>query len=231
MGLLSDIDLVRELRRGPPPRAAALRPRLAALRDEALALVQSEALATPRAIWRFAALDAALAAAPDAARTLRVQGRTLDAPRLIPASGRLTAVACAVCTLGPALERRVALLFAGRRAALAVALDGVGNELLFALSRRTQDRMLAEARRQRLGIAGELCAGDPGLALQAQRTVLELAGAAAIGVELTPALMMHPTKSRSVLQGVGVDLPRQSWSRCGECRSRARCSLVAGAAA
>ncbi|ODU11246.1 MAG: hypothetical protein ABS84_00400 [Rubrivivax sp. SCN 71-131] len=227
MGLLSDIDLVRELRRSPPPRAAALRPRLAALRDEALALVQSEALATPRAIWRFAALDAA----PDVEGTLRIEGRRLDAPRLVPVSGRLTAVACAVCTLGPALERRVALLFAERRASLAVALDGVGNELLFALSRRTQDRMLAQARRQRLSVAGELRAGDPGLALQAQRTVLDLAGAWAIGVELTSALMMHPVKSTSVLQGVGVDLPRQAWSRCDECRSRARCALVAEAAA
>lgn len=227
MGRLSDLDLVRELRRSPPPRAAALRPRLAALRDEALALVQAEALAAPRAVWRFAAIDAA----PDAAGTLCIEGRTLHAPRLLPASGRLTAVVCAVCTLGPALEARVAALFAERRASLAVALDGVGNELLLALSRRTQDRMLADARRQRLSVAGELRAGDPGLALQAQRTVLDLAGARAIGVELTSALMMHPAKSTSVLQGVGVDLPRQAWSRCDECRSRARCALVAEAAA
>lgn len=223
MGRLVDIDVVREARAGRPPRSAAARPRLAALREEALALVEAESLAAPRAVWRIAALDGE----PGAAGTLCIDGRQLDAPWLVPASGRLTAVACAVCTIGEALEAKVGALFAERRASLAVALDSVGNELLFALSRRTQDRMLADARRLGLTVAGELRAGDPGLALHAQRTVLELAGATEIGVELTHTMMMHPNKSTSIVQGVGVALPAQTWSRCDDCRSRARCNLVA----
>ncbi len=223
MGRLADIDIVRDVRAGRPPRAAAARPRLAALREEALAMVEAESLAAPRAIWRIAALDGE----PDTAGTLCIDGRQLEAPWLLPARGRLTAVVCAVCTIGDALEARAAALFAERRASLAVALDSVGNELLFALSRRTQDRMLADARRLGLTVAGELRAGDPGLALQAQRTVLELAGAAEIGVELTHTMMMRPNKSTSIVQGVGVALPAQTWSRCDDCRSRARCNLVA----
>jgi hypothetical protein len=218
---LVDLDVVRAARSGRPPPAAQERPRLAALREEALALVQAQSLAATRAVWRIAALDGA----PGAAGRLCVDGRQFDVPGLVPESGRLTAVACAVCTIGNALEARVAALFAQRRPALAVALDSVGNELLFALSRRVQDRMLAYARRLGLTVSGEWRAGDPGLALQAQRVVLELAGATQIGVGLTHALMMRPTKSTSILQGVGVDLPAQTWSRCDGCRSRARCNL------
>lgn len=225
MGRLANIDLVRDVRAGRPPRAAAQRPRVAALRDAALALAEAEALAQPRAAWRIAALDGA----PGATGTLCVDGRPLDAPWLVPASGRLTAVACAVCTIGAALETRVGALFAERRVALAVALDSVGNELLFALSRRTQDGMLADARRRGLTVAGELRAGDSGLALHAQRAVLEIAGAPDIGVGLTPTMMMRPTKSTSIVQGVGIALPAQNWSRCDDCRSRARCSLAAAA--
>ena len=56
--------------------------------------------------------------------------------RLVPESGQLTALAVGIFTLGPALERRVTALFAERRMSLALALDKLGNELLFALSRR-----------------------------------------------------------------------------------------------
>ncbi|MDE1950499.1 MAG: hypothetical protein KGI35_17915, partial [Burkholderiales bacterium] len=128
------------------------------------------------------------------------------------------------------LEHFVGTLFAQRRASLAVMLDSLGNELLFALSRRVQDRILGEARRQGLTVAGELRAGDPGLQLQAQRTVLQLAGAADIGINLTPTLMMQPAKSTSIVQGVGRSLPVQTWSRCDHCRSRERCSVAKGTA-
>jgi hypothetical protein len=80
--------------------------------------------------------------------------------------------------------------------------------------------------KQGLCVAGELRAGDPGLALKAQQTVLDLAGAEAIGVRLTSTLMMNPTKSTSIVQGVGLELPPQAWSRCDSCRSRERCALV-----
>ena len=108
---------------------------------------------------------------------LRAGGETLDAVRLVPETGQLTAVAVGVCTLGPALEQRATALFAERRMSLALALDELGNGILFALSRRVQDRIVIEARKQQLTAAGELRAGDPGLPLQAQAAVQRLAGA------------------------------------------------------
>jgi hypothetical protein len=226
MPVLAAIDLWREVAPGRPRAAGAVNARWHALRAEAVRLARAEALVQPRASWRIVALDAA----PDASGTLWLEGRRLDAPRLVPESGRLSALACAAATLGDRLESRVRDLFAQRRVALALALDGVGNALLAALARRMQDRIAVAARRQGLTLAGELRAGDPGLALQSQPDVLALAGATDIGVTLTPGLAMMPAKSTALVQGVGIALPAARWSRCDDCRSRARCRLAAQAA-
>lgn len=223
---MNSAALLHDVRAGRVPPIVARRDRLIALRDEALSMAESLDLVDARARWRIVPLDGE----PGETGRLCLDGRQIEAPWLVPASGQLTAVACAVATIGSALEEQVGRLFAERRASLAVALDGVGNELLFALSRRVQDRLLAQARRQGLTVAGELRAGDPGLRLQAQHTVLELAGAADIGLALTSTLMMNPTKSTSIVQGIGLALPAQQWSRCTHCRSRERCNLAQEAA-
>ena len=193
------------------------------LRREAIALARAEALVDAAYCYCIVPL-----AAP-AAELLCAGGETLFAPWLLPASGQLTAIACAVCTLGPLLEKRVSELFAERRASLALALDGLGNELLFAISRRAQDRMQADVARRGLSMAGELRAGDPGLALDAQGAVLRLAQAETIGVELKPGHLMQPMKSTSMVLGVGIDLPAVHWSRCDTCPTRDKCAVVARA--
>ena len=189
-------------------------------RDEALALIEHEELLQAAFCYRIVALDA------QPADVLHVGGEAVHAPRLLPASGQLTAVAAAVCTLGPALEQRTSQLFAERRQSLALALDSVGNELLFALSRRLQDRILVEARKHQLSVAGELRAGDPGLPLAAQTAVLRLAAADSIGVSISASKLLQPLKSLSLIMGVGVDLPPVRWSRCDECPFAAKCRIA-----
>jgi hypothetical protein len=222
MAIISDVDLLRDVERSRVPVRVAQRDKLVSLREQALDLVRERGLVRPRACWRIVALECEA----DAGGVLCLDGQRLHAPRLIPDSGRLTALACAAATIGPLLEQQVGALFAQRSASLALALDAVGNELLFALSRRVQDQVFAAARRQGLTVAGELRAGDPGLDLLAQQTVLDLAGAAQIGLTLTRTLMIHPAKSTSMVQGVGLALPAQTWSRCDDCRSRERCTLA-----
>jgi hypothetical protein len=216
------IKLMRDLRstarsstpgtNNPPLSAACER-----LREQAIKLVQSEDLAQGSWCYNIVPLE----------RTeegrFRLEGETLDAPRLLPSCGQLTALACAACTLGPRLESTVSRLFRERKAALAATLDALGNELLMALDRRVQDRMLAEASRQQLTMAGELRAGDPGLELSAQSSVLRLAGAARIGLQLHGGGLLTPLKSLTVVMGVGRDLPATGWSRCEDCRSQDRC--------
>lgn len=225
MTVVRGVDLLRDALARPrwrsrKPSAAAER-----LRAEALRLARDESLLAAAYTVRIVTLDAP----PD--EVLHAAGETLHAPRLVPGTGRLTALGCAVCTLGPALEERVRALFAQRRAALAIALDELGNVLLSELSRRAQDRLQAQVARQGLTMAGELRPGDPGLALDAQPAVLRLAGADAIGVTVSERLLMTPRKSTSMVLGVGVDLPPAQWSRCDECPKRADCRLVARAAA
>ena len=195
----------------------ALPPVRQRLRSEALALAEAERLVDAAFCYRIVDLEALASA------HLRVGGEVLHAPRLLPESGRLTAVACGVCTLGPALETRIAALFSERRVALAVALDQLSNLLLFEASRRMEDRIALDVSRRRLTMAGELRAGDPGLAIEAQGAVARLAGAESKGIRVTGGYALHPQKSTSVVFGVGIDLPPASWSRCDDCASRAKC--------
>ncbi|MBK6866120.1 MAG: hypothetical protein IPG91_22715 [Ideonella sp.] len=226
MRVARGFDVLREAAEAPALRGAR-RPSSARqrLRANALQLVRDEALLDPAYCYCIVALDA------PASATLQVGRETLHAPRLLPPSGQLTALACAVCTLGPRVEQRVRALFVERRASLAMAIDELANELLFAVSRRAQDRIHADVTRRGLTMAGELRAGDPGLALEAQPAVLRLAQAETIGVTVGAGLLMHPHKSTSMVLGVGIGLPPAQWSRCDECPRRATCRAVARVAA
>ena len=188
-------------------------------RREAIDLVERENLLNAAYCYRIVPLD------EPPSHVLRAGGEALEALRLVPKSGQLTAVAVGICTLGPAFEQRATALFAERRMSLALALDKLGNELLFALSRRVQDRIVIEARKDQLTAACELRPGDPGLSLQAQPAVLRLAGADTIGVRVTQGQLLQPLKSMSMVLGIGVDLPPARWSRCDDCPSASKCRM------
>ena len=194
-------------------------------RTEAIALARAEGLGRAEMAFAVVPLDA------PAADVLRAGGEAFFAPRMLPVSGKLTALAFGVCTIGPALVGKVRALFAERKMSLALALDTLGNQMLLEASRRLQDRILADVTKRGLTMAGELRAGDPGLALEAQPGVLRLAGGAKIGVTATRSLALEPAKSATVMFGVGHDLPAALWSRCDDCRSRKTCAVALRAAA
>lgn len=213
-----NLNLLRSVAATPMPgRPSALRERM---RRDALALAESEGLGEVAWSYRIVPLEQPVG------QTLRLKGETLHAPWLLPASGQLTALACAVCTVGPKLEARVTALFTEKRASIALALDALGTELLFAAARLVQDRMLADAQRQGLSLSGELHPGDPGLGLDAHAGVLRLAQAESIGISLRHGHTLYPLKSSSVVMGAGIDLPKASWSRCDRCPSKAKCKLA-----
>jgi hypothetical protein len=210
-GLLQDVAAI-------PCTGGPLRQR-GRFRRDVIDLVERESLLNAAYCYRIVPLD------EPPSHVLRAGGEALDALRLVPKSGQLTAVAVGICTLGPALERRATALFAERRMSLALALDKLGNELLFALSRRVQDRIVIEALKAGLTAAGELRAGDPGLPLAAQTAVHRLAGADTIGVSVTQGQVLHPLKSMSMVLGIGIDLPPVRWSRCDDCPSAPKCTM------
>jgi len=223
MRVARGFDILREV--AAPPLRGRQSPTRLRLRAKALELARAESLVDAAYAYSIVTLEV------PATDWLHAGGEMLYAPWLLPESGTLTAIACGVCTLGPAFEQRTSELFAARQASLAMALDELGNELVFAISRCAQDRMLADAARRKLCMAGELRPGDPGLALDAQAAVLRLAQAENIGVSLGSGGLMHPVKSCSMVMGIGIDLPAVQWSRCDRCPTRDKCRVVERAVA
>jgi hypothetical protein len=202
-------------------RAPRLMPRTPAaerLRTRAIELAAAEGLGLASYACRIVAIDDI----DDG--SLRIGHETLFAPWLVPDTGALTAIGIGLATLGPRLEQRVTGLFGERQAALALALDQLGTELLFATSARLEVRLRAAARKDALDVSGELHPGDPGLALAAQQSVLRLMEPSTLGIRLHNGHLLYPLKSMSVIFGVGIGLPVAQWSRCDLCPSRAKCS-------
>src|SRR6185369_3584146 len=73
-------------------------------RREAMELVERGDLLEAAYCYRIVPLD------EPPGDWLRAGGEALDALKLVPASGQLTAIAAAVATLGPALEQRISAL-------------------------------------------------------------------------------------------------------------------------
>lgn len=215
-------DALKQVAAAEPPGLSETRRRF---RAEAVAFARENGLGRAQMTWRIVPLDA------PASELLRAGGEAFYAPRMLPASGELTALAFGACTLGEGIVQAVRGLFAARKMSLGLALDSLGNQMLIEVSRRLQDRILAEVAKRGLTMAGELRAGDPGLALEAQPACARLAGADEIGVAVTPSLALEPAKSATVMFGVGRDLPAALWSRCDDCRSRKTCAVALRAAA
>lgn len=132
--------------------------------------------------------------------------------------------AAAACTIGPALERRVAELFRAGERLLALELDALGNERLFCLVKRVLSAIERETRREGARMGDERYPGDPGMALDEQARVLELAHAASKGIRATEGGMLSPVKSMSFLVPLGKTLTRSPGGPCRRCPSRARCA-------
>lgn len=218
MAYARNIDLRKDLAAEPH---VDISPTRARLRAKAVALAISEKL-FGAAAYSYEIVDLTSPPGP----LLRAGGEVLDAPRLIPETGELTAVGCGAVTIGERLEKRVNSLFSEKRASLAMALDELANEMLFAVMRRMQDRMLSECNRRQLSMAGELRAGDPGLDLSAQAAVLRLARTDRIGIEVHGGSLLTPIKSLTAVLGVGRGLPEAQWSRCDSCRFRDKCKVA-----
>ena len=217
MPAIQAIDLIRELRTpAASPDAMGVHGRA---RQEALALVERDALVQPQFSFRILPVRGLRG------ETIEVDNLTLEVPELSAESGELTAVAAATCTLGGALEARVASLFGAGRPLLAMALDEVGNELLFRAADRTVARIWREARRQQLTTGAEIAPGDSGMALDQQAALLALADAGQNGITLTTHGMLVPVKSLSVLVTLGRNLSRRSAGRCDHCPSKDRCRI------
>lgn len=186
-------------------------------RHEALALVAAESLVRPATALRLWPVRCAQG------ERLDLGSHSLVVPGFTRYGGEIATVATAACTLGPRFEQRVAALFHARRRLLALELDAIGTNRLFALADRLAARIRREARRAGWCASAALHPGDAGMALSEQRTVLELADAGSQGIDSTAQGMLRPVKSLSLVVALGPAIAATAGGRCDRCGARDRC--------
>ncbi|PYN98661.1 MAG: hypothetical protein DMD91_14370 [Candidatus Rokuibacteriota bacterium] len=185
-------------------------PDVLALFDEALALGRT--LITPRAAIRWLPVTECT---DDA---LTAGGVTLTIPDIGRNWGAVERVAAGVCTIGDALERRVAELWDARELPLAMMLDSVGSGAVESLAEFVNDALCQDGIRRGLKVTNRISPGYGGWDVGEQSLLFRLCPPDTAGVALNEACFMQPTKSISLLIGAGsaarVD---HYFSQCARC--------------
>lgn len=193
---------------GAPPG-----PEVAALLDEALAL--GRRLMEPRAAVRWAPVTR------QAGDTLVLDDLALTIPDIARHWGEVTEVAGGIVTIGDALERRVAELWAERELPLAMMLDSVGSGAVESLAEYVNDLLCQEGLARGTRVTNRISPGYAGWDVRDQRLLFRLCPGDAIGVVLNDACFMTPGKTISLLVGAG---PRARvdhyFSQCARCWMR-----------
>jgi hypothetical protein len=185
-------------------------PDVRSLFDEALAT--GSALMTPRAVVRWLAVDRR---GPD---TLEVGGVTLRIPTIGARWGPVEYVAVAICTIGEALERRVAELWEARELPLASMLDSVGSGAVESLAEYVNDVLCQQGLAAGLKVTNRISPGYGDWDVAEQAHVFRLCAGTPAGVSLNAACVMTPGKSISLLAGAGVAARVDHYfSQCARC--------------
>jgi hypothetical protein len=188
-------------------------PDVRALFDEALA--EGRRLMAPRVIARWAPVTGV------GADTLEAGGETLGIPRVAASWGAVEHVAAAICTIGDALERRVAELWESRELPLASMLDSVGSGAVESLAEYVND-LLCQQGLPALRVTNRISPGYADWDVAEQRRLFRICAGDAIGVVLNEACVMTPGKSISLLVGAGADARVDHYfTQCARCWMRA----------
>jgi hypothetical protein len=116
-------------------------------------------------------------------------------------------VVLGLCSLGSALEARVAGLFPDEPAQ-AVVLDEIGNAMVAGLARRLHRQIRATAAAEGLRAGPGYRPGIGHWPVELQPRIFHLLEAEQHGIRLTGGLMMEPRKSVSMIVPVGHSLGR-----------------------
>jgi hypothetical protein len=169
-------------------------------------------LIAPRAVVRWIAVTSQTADAIEAG------GTTLRIPDIGQRWGRVDWVAAAVCTIGDALERRVAELWDARELPLAAMLDSVGSGAVESLAEYVNDQLCQEAIPLGLPVTNRVSPGYGRWEVTQQRALFGVCPGDVIGVALNEACFMTPVKSISLLAGAGPEARVDHYfSQCARC--------------
>jgi len=178
------------------------------------ALAEGRRLMAPRAVVRWAPVTRVEADA------LEVDGQRLTIPRIGRLWGEVEHAAVALCTIGEALERRVAELWEARELPLASMLDSVGSGAVESLAEYVND-VLCQQGLPALKVTNRISPGYADWDVAEQPRLFALCPGDAVGIVLNEACVMTPGKSISLLAGAGraarVD---HYFSQCARCWMR-----------
>jgi hypothetical protein len=128
----------------------------------------------------------------------------------------LELLAISICTIGPALENRVAELFAQNEFAPALMLDSVGSVAVESIADQVNHILCRQATERNLRAGPRLSPGYGRWPLGDQQVLFGLLPGESIGVGLTERCMMTPRKSISFCIGLGANMARAG--RSDSCR-------------
>ncbi len=206
-----DIDPADVLRfQGYKAGAAPPGPDVVALFDEALAL--GRRLMSPRAVVRW------LPVTSTRHDELDVAGEALHVPGIGTRWGPIEFAAVALCTVGEAVEQRVAWLWEARELPLASMLDSVGSGATESLAEYVNDVLCQEGLASGLRVTNRISPGYRPWDVAEQQTLFRLCPGVSIGITLNDACFMTPGKSISFLVGAGLHARVDDYfSQCARC--------------
>jgi cobalamin-dependent methionine synthase I len=188
-------------------------PDVRALFDDALR--EGMRLMAPRAVVRW------LPVRGRGRDTIEVAGERLTIPDTEGRWGEVELVAAGVVTIGDALERRVADLWASRELPLASMLDSVGSGAVENLAEYVNDVLCAQGLAAGLAVTNRISPGYANWDVAEQHALFRLCADAPVGVTLNAACFMTPAKSISLLVGAGVRARVDHYfSQCARCWMR-----------
>ncbi len=152
--------------------------------------------------------------------SLKRSNISIHSPYIASQFPSIREIAVAVCTIGTKLEQWVAQLFREDTPLNGLYVDGIGNAALDILSEKVCHLVHDEAASRGYQSSSPLSPGMPGLSISEQVKLFELVSADKIGIKLTPAGVMAPRKSLSMIICIGNEI--KQWAKSEMCR---RCPL------
>ena len=223
MPVIRDIPLSLKtgevLRREGFKEHSKVRPEIKSLILELLASAKKAHLLAPAIAYEIYPITGMSAGQLSLKGNLVVQSSLL--PSLLAEAKELAAV---VVTIGPGLEKQVTDYTSQGEPLRGLLLDGIGSAAVDSLAREVCKLMAGEASSRGYQASSPISPGMPGLPITEQWPLLEMVPAREIGVSLTPAGVMVPRKSVSMVIGIGPQM--KTWTRaevCARCHLRETC--------
>ena len=182
--------------------------------------VATEALEEARPLLNPAVLYGTLPVTGYRHDQVTFKGGAFSGPLVARALAGAAGLTMAVCTIGPALEKRSDELMSNLMQAL--ALDGAGTAAIEKLSRQLVEIIRADAEKNGLKTGMKINPGQEGWPIEQQQVLFSLIPAEKIGVRLTESSLMLPRKSVSFVIGSGEEMCAESVP-CDFCSKRERC--------